>query len=265
MSKASNTFSWLRSILVFVPLIYLYTAVMGALSLLSSFFDREGGIQHWFARQWSRMILKTIGTPVVVSGMDKIDPARPAVYAVNHASALDIPVVFAHLPNFRILAKRELFRYPFLGWHLKRSGQIPIERESAAAGMSSVKKAVHTLRHGMALLVFPEGGRSRDGHIQPFLSGAFYAAIRAGVDVVPVALVGAFEALPMDTYHIRPRPIRMMVGSPIATAGYSVREMDKLAARTREVICELYYAEWPAARGEENSTGNIPQQQSFPS
>ena len=83
-------------------------------------------MQHWFARTWARMILKTAGIHVHSEGLDHIDPAQPAVYASNHLSALDIPVLYASLPTqFRILAKRELFRYPFLGWHLTRSGTNP--------------------------------------------------------------------------------------------------------------------------------------------
>ena len=128
----SGLFSRLRSYCIFVPLIYLYTGIMGSLSLLSSFFDRDGRVQHWFAHTWARMILKTAGIHVHSEGLEHIDPAQPAVYAANHLSALDIPVLYASLPTqFRILAKRELFRYPFLGWHLTRSGQIPIDHGDA--------------------------------------------------------------------------------------------------------------------------------------
>jgi 1-acyl-sn-glycerol-3-phosphate acyltransferase len=129
-----------------------------------------------------------------------------------------------------------------VGWHLKRSGQIPIDRDNAGASMRSLKVAVESLRAGMPLLVFPEGGRCEDGHIQPFLSGAFFAAIRAGVDVVPIALVGTYEVLPMNSYHIRPGRIRLLVGEPISTAGYSVRQMDELAERVRNAIAAMYYA-----------------------
>ena len=114
--------SRLRSYLLLDPLIWLYTIVLGTLSLISSLFDRSGRIQHGFARLWSRMILGTIGVPVTVEGLEKIDTAKAHVYVVNHLSALDIPVLYLHLPfQFRILAKRELFRYPFMGWHLRRS------------------------------------------------------------------------------------------------------------------------------------------------
>ena len=153
--------SRLRSYLFFAPMVYLYTGVMGTLSLLSSLSDREGRIQHWFARTWARMILKTVMIRVRVEGLDHINPAQTAIYAANHLSALDIPVLYACLPvQFRIMAKKELFRYPFLGWHLKRSGQIPIDPGDARASLRSLTHASESLRHGTPLVVFPEGGRS---------------------------------------------------------------------------------------------------------
>jgi 1-acyl-sn-glycerol-3-phosphate acyltransferase len=236
-------FSLLRSLFILDPLIYLYTVVLGTLSLLSSFFDRKGRIQHGFARLWSWLILKTAMCPVTVSGLDRIDTAVPHLYCVNHLSALDIPVLYTELPfHFRILAKKELFRYPFMGWHLKRSGQIPIDRANARGTLRSLTEAANTLRSGMPLVVFPEGGRSESGHVQPFQSGAFYVAIKAGVNVVPMALVGTFEALPMNTFHIRPRRFELLVGSPISVAGYTARQMDQLAAMAQRAVEDLYHS-----------------------
>jgi 1-acyl-sn-glycerol-3-phosphate acyltransferase len=242
-AKTWNALSWLRSMLVFDPVIWTYTAVLGTLSLLSSLFDRQGRIQHGFARLWSWLILRTIFCPVRITGMDAIDRSRPHVFAANHISALDIPLLYVHLPfQFRIIAKKELFRYPFMGWHLRRSGQIPIDRDSAAASMRSLAHAVRSLKAGMPLVVFPEGGRSANGQVQPFMTGAFYIAIKAGVDVVPMAVVGTFEVLPMNSLHIRPGPLELVVGEPISTAGYGLRDMDVLAARVQRAVEDLYYS-----------------------
>jgi 1-acyl-sn-glycerol-3-phosphate acyltransferase len=242
-SKLKHLLSRLRSYLIFDPLIWLYTAVMGSLSLLSSFLDRDGRIQHWFAVTWSKMILMTIGVPLTVRGLDKIDTTRPHMYALNHLSALDIPVVYVALPcQFRIMAKQELFRYTFMGWHMRRSGQIAIERGHAASSMRSLNRAAAVLKSGHPLLVFPEGGRSATGQVKPFLPGVFYAAIKAGVDVVPMALVGTYEVVPMNTFHIQPRPVELLVGKPISSASYSLREMDQLATKVQKVVEDLYYS-----------------------
>ena len=241
--QRGSLFSRLRSYCFFVPLVYLYTGVMGTLSLLSSFFDRGGRIQHWFARTWSQMILKTIFVRVRVVGMDHVDPRQPAIYAANHLSALDIPVLYAFLPTqFRIMAKKELFAYPFLGWHLRRSGQIPVDQSDARASLRSLNRASETLRQGMPLVVFPEGGRSHDGRLQEFMGGAFYAAIKAQVPVVPVVLVGTSELLPMNSFHVIPGQVDMIICDPVPTVGLAPRDMDKLSAQVRQIIADVYYS-----------------------
>jgi 1-acyl-sn-glycerol-3-phosphate acyltransferase len=234
--------SRLRSYFIWDPLIWLYTIVLGALSLICSLFDRDGSIQHGFARFWSRTILRTIGTQVTVEGLEKIDTSQAHVYVVNHLSALDIPVLYAHLPfQFRILAKRELFRYPFMGWHLRRSGQIPVDLENPKKSIRSLNRAVDVMKNGMRLVIFPEGGRSETGQLQPFMGGAFFAAIKAKVDVVPMAIVGTYETLKMNTWHIKPRPVRLLVGAPIRTDGLSIRDTEALTDQAREAIAGLYY------------------------
>ena len=246
------------SYLVRDPLIYLYTVVLGTASLVCSLFDPSGRRQHWLARAWAGLILKTSGCRLTVVGAEHLDgsldpttgkrarsadPVRGCVYAVNHISALDIPVLYHALPfQFRIMAKKELFRYPFLGWHLRRSGQIPIERENARSSLRSLIEASRTVQGGMPLLVFPEGGRSATGEVKPFLGGAFYVAIKGGVPVVPMAIVGSFEAAPMNSFVIKPRSITLVVGEPISSEGFTPRAMEQLAAITQKAVEDLYYA-----------------------
>jgi 1-acyl-sn-glycerol-3-phosphate acyltransferase len=240
--------SWLRSIFLFDPLIYLYTIVLGTMSLVSSLWDREGRIQHGFARAWSWLILHTIGSPARVSGKDKLDWSRPHVFAANHISALDIPVLYSSLPRqFRIVAKEELFKYPFMGWHLRRSGQVPIAAGSKLASMRSLLRAVPGLQGGMPLVVFPEGGRSANGQVQPFMTGTCYVAIKAEVEIVPMAIVGTYEVLPMNSYHIRPGKIELLVGDPIPTAGCTLHDADKLTERVQKAVEDLYYSRAKAA------------------
>lgn len=236
-------FSRLRSYFILGPLIFFYTFLLGSASFLISFFDPTGRRQHALARTWSRWILATAMSPVTVVGLEHIDVSQPAIYAANHISALDIPVLYANLPfQFRILAKKELFRYPFIGGHLKRSGQFPIDETNARASIRSLAKAIESLQARVPLMIFPEGGRAADGHITPFMSGAFYAAIKAQVPVVPMAIVGTFETLPMNTYHIQPRPLQLLIGKPISSNNYTLRQMDALAAEVQSVIEDMYYS-----------------------
>ena len=234
--------SRLRSYFLLDPLIWLYTVVMGTLSLPTSLFSDSGRIQHDFARVWAWLIMKTIFSPVKVLGLEKIDTNKPHVYAVNHGSALDIPMLYVYLPfQFRIAFKKELLKYPIVGWHLRRSGQVCIDQQNKAAAVSSVRAALKSLKAGMPLVIFPEGGRTPDGEIKPFMPGAFFLAIKSQVDIVPVALVGTYELLPMNTYHIKCRPLEMRVGEPISTAGLTLKDMDTLSARVQRSMEDLYY------------------------
>ena len=245
VSSGNRKYGWgsrLRSYFFYDPLIWLYTVLFGIASIPFGFFDKKGSILHAFARAWSRLILKTISSPVRNIGLEKIDPSRTHVYAVNHASAMDIPVLYACLPfQFRIVHKKELLSYPIVGWHLKRSGQVCVDQQNPARSIGHIKSALKTLKAGMPLVIFPEGGRSTDGRVQPFLPGAFFLAIKAQVDIVPIALVGTYELLPMDTFHIKPRSLEMRVGEPIATTGLNLQNMEALSAEVQQALEAMYY------------------------
>jgi len=241
--KRYGWLSRLRSYFIFDPLIWAYTLVLGIISLICSLFDRGGRIQHNLARLWSWLIMKTILSPVTVTGMEKVTGSRPRVYAVTHASALDIPILYVNLPfQFRIIFKSELLSYPIVGWHLKRSGQICINQKNPSASIGAIKSALKSLKSGMPLVIFPEGGRSPSGEILPFLPGAFFLAIKAQADIIPIALVGTFDLLPMNTYHIKSRPLEMRVGEPIPTEGLTLRDTEAVSAKVRAAIVGLHSA-----------------------
>ncbi len=240
--KKYGWLSRLRSYFFYDPLIWLYTLVMGLLALPGGMFDSTGERLHWFSTTWSRLIMATIFSPVKVTGLDQIDTTKPHVYAVNHGSALDIPMLYANLPfQFRIAFKKELLAYPVVGWQLKRSGQVCIDQQNPSHSVSSIRKALKGLKAGLPLVIFPEGGRTPDGEIKPFLQGAFFLAIKAQVDIVPVALVGTYELLPMNTYHIKSRPLEMRVGEPISTIGLKGHDLAKVSAQVQKAVEDLYY------------------------
>jgi 1-acyl-sn-glycerol-3-phosphate acyltransferase len=234
--------SRLRSYFYCDPLIWFYTIAMGLLALPGGLFDRSGRRLHWFSTTWSRLIMKTIFSPVTVTGLDRIDISKPHVYAVNHGSAIDIPVIYANLPfQFRIAFKKELLSYPVVGWQLKRSGQVCIDQQNPSHSVSSIRSALKGLKAGLPLVIFPEGGRTPDGEIKPFLAGAFFLAIKAQVDIVPIALVGTYELLPMNTYHIKSRPLEMRVGEPISTNRLKGHDLQALSAKVQKAVEDLYY------------------------
>jgi 1-acyl-sn-glycerol-3-phosphate acyltransferase len=155
---------------------------------------------------------------------------------------MDTPVIFGSLPfQFRIVARHDLFKLPFIGWHLTRSGQVPVNVTNPRASISSLSSAVRTLKSGLPVFIFPEGGRTQTGHPHLFLNGPAFMAIRAQVPIVPVALIGTHELLPMHTSVFYPVPVTVAVGEPIETAGCTMRQLDELTARLRDEICRLFY------------------------
>ena len=179
-----------------------------------------------------------------------------AVYASNHTSYMDTPVIFAALPfQFRILARKVLWPIPFIGWYLNRSRQIPIDTGNPRATLSSLGAGVKALRSGMALFVFPEGGRTSDGELRPFLSGAAYLAIRAQVPLTPLALSGVYELLPIHTRHFYPGELTLTIGEPMETAGMTLRQTDELTERLRAAIEKLRRPQGADAASEVVGTG----------
>jgi 1-acyl-sn-glycerol-3-phosphate acyltransferase len=216
------------------------TAVFGSLALLLSLVDRKGNAQHRIARVWARSCVWVSGSKLAVIGAEKLPKNQTAVYASNHTSYMDIPVIFSALPfQFRILAKKELWSMPFIGWYLNRSGQIPIDTRSSHASLSSLSAGARALRAGTPLVVFPEGSRTPDGKLQAFLPGAAFLAIRAQVPLVPMALSGVFELLPIHTHHYYPGELTLRIGEPIETAGMNLRQTEELTAQLRAAIEKL--------------------------
>jgi 1-acyl-sn-glycerol-3-phosphate acyltransferase len=233
--------SYLRSLLFTNLLIYFYTAVCGTLSLFASLFDSRGRWQHAFARLWSWLILTTSGIRTRVEGVQNLAPLKTAIYCANHQSAMDIPILFVNLPvQFRFVAKRSLFRMPFLGWHLKRSGHIPVDRDRPREAMKSLDEAAEKIRAGSSVVLFPEGHRSRDGKIAPFKSGSFYLAIQSGVPVVPITLNGTRAVLKPDTYHVRAGQTEMIVHPPIPTTTLTRGDVETLSNKVREQIISRF-------------------------
>ena len=240
-------YRWRTNILQ-APLFFFYTAACGSLSLLVSLFEKSGSIQHRIARIWARGCVKISGSRLIVRGAENLRKHPVAVYAANHTSYMDTPVIFSTLPfQFRILAKKELWTVPFIGWHLNRSGQIPVDTVSSNSTVSSLGSAVRALRAGMPLFVFPEGGRTPDGTIQPFLAGAAFLAIRAQVPLVPIALGGVYDLLPIHTRHFYPGEITLTVGEPISTAGMTLRQVEELNTCLRSTIEQLRTQSAPAS------------------
>jgi 1-acyl-sn-glycerol-3-phosphate acyltransferase len=236
-ARFAEALSLLRAFCFIDPLICLYTCVCGAFSLAGSFFDAAGRWQHSCARLWSSLILKTSGIRVSVRGLKNIPAQETVVFCSNHPSAMDIPILFVSLPlQFRFVAKRSLFNVPFLGWHLWRSGHIPVERENPQKAYRSLDKAAERIRTERPVVLFPEGTRPRNGALGPFKRGTFYLAIKSGVPVVPITISGSRAVLKPDSIHVRPGFVQVTIHPPISTATLTLDDLPSLSDQVRKSI-----------------------------
>jgi 1-acyl-sn-glycerol-3-phosphate acyltransferase len=232
--------SRIRTLLFSAPLIVLSTVVMGTLSILASLFDGSGNTQHRLARIWARSLLAVSFIRVRVEGLQHLDPDASYVFVSNHQSLMDIPAILTRLPyQFRFFAKKGLFRIPFLGTHLKRAGHLPVDRSNARNSLKSMSEGGRMIagRH-VSLLLFPEGGRCPEG-LRDFKEGAAYIAIKAGAPVVPMAINGMRELLPMGSVDIRSGKVLLRIGQPISTKGMKLSDREALTARLYDEVSAL--------------------------
>jgi 1-acyl-sn-glycerol-3-phosphate acyltransferase len=229
---------WWRTVCFLIPAISLYTIVLGTISVLSTIVDRRGDFGHRCARAWSWLILRTTGVTVRVEGLERLDLKRSYVFAANHQSIYDIPIVFASLPfQLRIIAKASLGSIPFLGWHLRRTGHVLVDRSRPGAG--TVKKMAKLVADGHSLIVFPEGTRSTDGVVARFKGGSFVIALDAGLPIVPLSIVGSRHVMLKGELLVKPGTVTLVVHDPIETAGSSRDAARELAASVQDVVARV--------------------------
>ncbi len=234
-------YHWWRTVFFLIPAITVYTIVLGAVSIVSSLFDRRGHVAHACARAWSWLILKTTGVHVAIEGLERIEPGKTYVFVSNHQSIYDTPVVFASLPyQLRIIAKTSLARFPVLGWHLRRGGHLFVDRRHPdRAGILKRWRAL--VSEGLSLIIYAEGTRSPDGHVARFKAGSFLLAIEAGLPIVPLAVIGTRQVMPKGRLRTEPAHVRLVVHDPIQPPVIdepTVHDAKALADRVHAIVAD---------------------------
>jgi len=217
----------LRSSLLIISVV-LYTLFFGLLAILISVLDRKGNVLQRIAVLWARMIIWTNFIKVTLSCEGDPGPG-PYVIISNHQSYLDIPALLVRLPfNYRMVAKKELFRIPVFGWGMKLAGYIEVDRSDSRKAIQGMSAAEHQLSEGRSVVIFPEGTRSRDGNLLPMKKGAFVLALKHKAPILPVTVHGSFRILPKGTLRMGSSEIRVHLGKPIPTAGKTHESRDEL-------------------------------------
>lgn len=228
-------FHWWRTVFFLIPAIAIYTIALGALSLVSSLFDRTGGFSHRCAQWWARAILSTTGVRLQRGGAPLPAPATSCIFVANHSSVYDTPIMLAGIPRqLRIIAKAALGYVPFIGWHLKWTGHLLVNRRRP--GVAVFKRMQRMTHRGTSLFVFPEGSRSLDGRLMKFKGGVFLLAIESGFPVVPVSIVGSRLVMPKGRLMTCPATVQITIHEPIATAGMDRDAARELADRVRRIV-----------------------------
>ncbi len=228
-------YHWWRTVFFLIPAIAVYTTVLGTISLSSSFFDRSGRFAHRCARAWAWLILKTTGVSLTLTGLERVPPGQSYVFASNHQSIYDTPVLFWTLAfELRVLAKASLGSFPFIGWHLARTGHILVDRKKPGTDLFRQMRQLMTA--GYSVFVFPEGTRSLDGSLARFRAGTFMMAIESGLPVVPVAIDGSRFVMRKGELTTRPGHVRVTVLDPIPTAGRTPDQARQLARQVQDAV-----------------------------
>lgn len=213
------------------------TVVLGTITIITSFFTKNGNACHRVAGFWGRSILWVSRVNVNVTGLANIDSQHSYLFMVNHQSLFDIPVVLGHLPHqFRWLAKAELFRIPIFGYAMRRVGYISIDRSHRRAAFKSLQEAAEKIRAGVSVLIFPEGTRSKDGRVLPLKKGGFVLAVDSQAPVVPMIIHGAREIMEKHTFRIRPGRVTLDILPPIDSSEYSRKTKDELLDKVHDIF-----------------------------
>ncbi len=225
---------------LYVLLISLYVLVLGIPCLLCTLVNPRGKAAYWFIPLWARLLLRTCGVRVSVTGRENLPPTGAFILMSTHNSHFDIPVLMLEVPRqFRIVAKKSLFKIPIFGWIMTLAGYVSVDRENQQKAFNSLDNAAVLVKEGMPLLIFPEGTRSPDGSLGSFKKGGFVLALKAGVPIIPVVIEGTFHVLPKTTWHITPGPVTCTFGKPIDVSKFSYEIKEALMETVHKAMAEM--------------------------
>jgi len=227
--------NWLRSLASYVFLA-LYIAIVGPPALAVAFLTGRTGHVFALGRFGARTVRQLLGIRLDVSGLEHVVADRPTLYCINHRSNVDVvafEALFPRCPRLRGLYKAEMGKLPVLGRAMRLVGFVPVDRANRASAIASVDAATERLLAGDSFLIAPEGTRGLRGELLPFKKGGFFMAIKAQAPIVPVALHGTAEAMPRGQFWVTPGIVRVEVGDPIPTAGFTVHDRERLMEMVR--------------------------------
>src|SRR3954468_13150222 len=238
----STLIAAIRSLATYVA-VSLYVILLGPPILVLALATRRPLTLYRVALGGVRLGLWLSGIQVIVRHGEHIQTGRAAVYAVNHSSHVEPPILYLALsglfPRLRILYKAELRKLPILVRAFDLAGFVPLERGNREQSLPAIERAAGALREGNSFVIFPEGTRSRTGDLLPFKKGGFIMAIKGQAPIVPVAITGTRDAMKKGSLIIRPVTVTVSFGAPIATEGRTLEDRDELIGKVRGAVAAL--------------------------
>ena len=225
--------------LIFVlAVVGINTFISATLVIFGGIFNPYSRFNNAVTRTWARIIVFFLGAKLTIEGLENIQKDHSYVVVSNHQSQIDIPILVAALPsNLRIIAKKELFKIPFLGWGMKAVGMLEIDRSNHKQSIETLKKAEKIVRERhLSVLVFPEGTRSSDGKIHPFKKGPFILAINTGLPILPVSVSGTGQITPKGKLQINKGPVKIVIHPSIPVHNRDLKDRDKLLEETQKTV-----------------------------
>ena len=219
-----------------------WTISFGIAVILFSPFDyKKGRILGFIVKYWAKTIFKTMNINVRVIGLDKLDKNADYIFAPNHASSLDIPLILGFLPFWIVpISKIELKWIPFLGWAMQAAGHVFVDRRDHEKAMLSIAKIKNSLlKNPRSILIFPEGSRTNDGKVNQFKTGGLSIGISTKISIVPVAIEGTFDSLSKHSKKFVNKLLTINIGSPVDTRKYSLDDRKDLAIIVNSEVKKL--------------------------
>lgn len=196
-----------------------------------------------FVKWLCRMFLTSVFIKVKIIGREKIDPQKTYIFMSNHVNIFDVFLFYGYIPNFaRGVELESHFNWPIWGKVISRFGNIPISQKNMQSAIQSLDKAEEAIQNGTSIIILPEGHRTKNGKLLPFMRGPFLLAKKAGADIVPTAMIGMYKIKKVTHWLVRPGTVKFVFGDSIPYESFkdlSTRELkDMVKNRIQNLINE---------------------------
>ena len=223
----------------FFGIILLFIALL--LVLVQSLIGKQKLFDP-FIKLLCRFFPAVFGIKIKSLGLEKIDPDKTYIFMANHVNIFDGFILYGYIPNFiRGVELEDHFTWPVWGTLTKRVGNIPISHKNTKEAVESLNTAADVISEGTSIIILPEGHRTRDGKLQPFMRGPFRLAKNAEVDIIPIVMKGLWERKSVKSKIVRPGPVEILFGDPVTSELYRELSDKELKDMVREILLGMLY------------------------